>query len=264
MVERTISLESDNRLLRRTHPAFSAISVTRSWEQVVNQIEGAIRSSELARGERLPTERELSAIFDVSRGVVREALKVLSTMGLVEARQGSGIYVSNEPSRSISRAFVLSVAPNAESVDRLIDFRLILERNAAWRAAEQRTDADLEQMRSALVIYDLTPPPVDWKTFSESDDAFHGAIAVASGNPYLSLAVSAAREMLQDVIEIIARQPGDAEVAVRHHKRILDAIQARDHDQAGNAMEEHIRYTADSFQARVRRSPERVEEDRSP
>jgi len=263
MGERTTIHESDNPLLKRMSPAFSAISVTRSWEQVVNQIEGAIRSGELARGERLPTERELSAIFDVSRGVVREALKVLSTMGLVEARHGSGIYVSNEPSRSISRAFVLSVAPDAESVDRLIDFRLILERNAAWRAAEQRADADLEQITSALAIYDLTPPPVDWKKFSESDDAFHNAIAVASGNPYLSLAVSAAREMLQDVIEIIARRPGEAEVAVWQHTRILDAIRSGERDRAANAMEEHIRYTADSFQARVRRPPDLDEEERT-
>lgn len=263
MFERSTALESTTPSGSRTRSPFSAISVTRSWEQIVNQIERAIRDGELARGERLPTERELSTLFNVSRGVVREALKVLSTMGLVEARQGSGIYVSNEPSSSISRAFVLSVAPDAKSVDQLIDFRLILERNAAWRAATHRTDADLEQMESALATYHLTPAPVDWQRFSDSDNAFHGAIAGASGNPYLSLAVAAARDMLQDVIEIIARQPGDAEVAVRHHRRILDAIQKGDRDEAANAMEEHIRYTAESFQARVKRQTETNEEDRS-
>jgi GntR family transcriptional repressor for pyruvate dehydrogenase complex len=264
MVERSTTHQTDDAAPERPHPAFSAISVTRSWEKVVDQIEGAIRRGELARGERLPPERDLSATFDVSRGVVREALKVLITMGLVEARHGSGIYVSNEPSRSISKAFVLSVAPDSESVDRLIEFRLILERNSASRAAERRSDADLDRMAAALAIYDFTVPTVDWKKFSASDDAFHAAIATASGNPYLSLAVSAARDMLRDVIENMSLRPGDAEVAARQHQRILEAIRVGDRERSANAMEEHIRYTADAFQARVRRSQESRREGQAP
>ena len=184
-------------------------------------------------------------------------------MGLVEARQGSGIYVNNVPGKSISRAFVLSVAPDAESIDRLIEFRHILERNAAWRAAERRTNADIEQMVTALASYDVSPPEVDWKKFGDADNVFHVAIANASGNPYLALAVSAAREMLHDVIEAFALRPGEAEVAMRQHRRILDAIRSRDREKSANAMEEHIRYTADAFQARVHRAPEPDQEDRS-
>ena len=83
---------------------FRSVLVTRSYEQVVQQIRGRIRSGMLVPGQRLPTERELADSFGVSRGVIREALKVLGSMGLVESRQGSGTYVCSNPVPSISRA----------------------------------------------------------------------------------------------------------------------------------------------------------------
>jgi GntR family transcriptional repressor for pyruvate dehydrogenase complex len=235
-------------------PPFSSISVTSSWEQVVKQIETAILDGTLKRGQRLPTERNLSATFDVSRGVVREAIKVLITKGLIETRRGSGIYVRNEPSQPVVRAFVLSVAPNAESVEKLIEFRLGLERDAAMLAAERRTEAELGELERALASFDPAVPDKNYARSSAADEAFHTGIAAASGNPYLKLAISAAREMLQDVVRMIAREPGEVEIASRHHQRILDAIRAGDRYRAGAAMEEHIRYTADSVQARAARN----------
>ena len=77
---------------------FRAVILTRSYEQVVQQIQEGIRSGSLVPGQRLPTERELGESFGVSRAVVREALKVLAAMGLVESRQGSGNYFA--PTRS--------------------------------------------------------------------------------------------------------------------------------------------------------------------
>jgi GntR family transcriptional regulator, transcriptional repressor for pyruvate dehydrogenase complex len=70
---------------------FKAVTVIWSYEQLVDQIQTGIRTGTLERGQRLPAERELSELFGVSRGVVREAVKVLAAMGLVESRQGSGI-----------------------------------------------------------------------------------------------------------------------------------------------------------------------------
>ena len=77
--------------------SFSAVTVVRPYEQIVRQIQEAIRDNALSEGDRLPTERELAETFGVSRSVVREAIKVLSAQGLVESRQGSGLYVRNRP-----------------------------------------------------------------------------------------------------------------------------------------------------------------------
>ncbi len=76
----------------------------------MRQIAASIRNGQIGNGGRLPTERELSAAFRVSRGVIREAIKVLGALGLVEARQGSGIYVLNTVP-TVTRAFTLSVSP---------------------------------------------------------------------------------------------------------------------------------------------------------
>src|ERR671910_654816 len=96
---------------------FRSVILTRSYEQVVEQIQDGIRSGTLVPGQRLPTERELGESFRVSRAVVREALKVLAAMGLVESRQGSGNYISAKPVPSISRALILSATPDERPRD---------------------------------------------------------------------------------------------------------------------------------------------------
>ena len=111
--------------------SFSAVNVVRPYEQIVQQIQEAIRVNSLTQGDRLPTERELAETFGVSRSVVREAIKVLTAQGLVESRQGSGLYVVNRPIESVSRAIVLSVTPDEDSVDQLFEFRRLLEVDAA-------------------------------------------------------------------------------------------------------------------------------------
>src|SRR5688500_12807880 len=106
---------------------FRAVTLTRSYEQVVEQIQDGMRRGALAPGQRLPTERELSESFGVSRAVVREALKVLASMGLVESRQGSGTYVRANPVPSITRALILSATPEDESLLALFEVREALE-----------------------------------------------------------------------------------------------------------------------------------------
>ena len=81
---------------------FTSVTVERSYEHIVKQIVEGIHSGRLQRGQKLPTERDLGVSFGVSRSVVREALKVLMAQGLVESRQGSGVFVRNNPIPAIS------------------------------------------------------------------------------------------------------------------------------------------------------------------
>lgn len=231
--------------------SFTAIAVTRSWEQIVRQIEAAIHAGEFARGQKLPTERELAATFDVSRSVVREAIKVLSAMGLVEARQGSGLYVRNDPVRSVTRAFVLSVSPDAESVEKLFEFRIGLERDAARFAAQRRTDADIEALAAASAETASARDPIDWTRFGVADNRFHEAIARAAGNPYLGVAITTARQMQRDVVNLFSQHPGSIDTAIRHHHAIYTAIRDCDPDLAADLMAEHIEYTRHAVQTKL-------------
>lgn len=234
---------------------FRAITTTRSYEGVVQQIEAAVHTGQLKRGQRLPTERELSATFDVSRGVVREAIKVLGAMGLVEARQGSGLYVQNDTIPTVTKAFTLSVSPDAESIDRLFEFRRSLESEAAHYAALRRSERHLIAMSGAIDMIAQASNPFDWEGFGHADTTFHAAVASASGNPYLEVAIATAREMQRDVVNLVADRAGSIRSALSHHRSILEAIKAQDTDEASRRMADHISYTAAVVQSLIPAEP---------
>ncbi len=234
--------------------SFSAVTVVRPYEQIVHQIQVAIRDNELSEGDRLPTERELAETFGVSRSVVREAIKVLSAQGLVEARQGSGLYVRNRPVESVTRAIVLSVAPEGDAVDQLFEFRRLLETDAARLAAERATPEQIDELADLIARYQIEPEsPPNWDRFAEVDEAVHRLISVAARNPYLEVMVASVRGMMQDVVGLIADHPGSIEEAMRHHGCIVEAIARRDGDRAAEEMERHVAYTASVVQQQIDR-----------
>ncbi len=241
---------------------FRAVPATRSYEEVVRQVEEAIRSGKIERGQRLPTERQLSETFDVSRGVIREAVKVLEAMGLVEARQGSGIYVRNDTIPSVTKAFILSVSPDAESVDRLFEFRRGLEAEAARLAAIRHADEHIATMAEALLVMERAVDPLNWAVFGTNDSLFHNTLARASGNPYLEVAIAAARDMQRDVMTLFAKHAGSIHTAIAQHRDVFDAVRAGDSDLAGRLMADHIAYTSSSVQAVIARQDR--ERDESP
>lgn len=240
---------------------FDTVSVTRSYEQIVTQIEERIRDGRLARGEKLPTERELAETFGVSRSVVREAIKVLDAMGLVTSRQGSGLYVRNDPIPVVTRAFTLSVSPDAESVERLFEFRRGLEMDAARLAATRATDDQIAAMASTLDRLDDTD---NWELFSKVDVRFHELIAEASGNPYLKVAIAIVRDMQRDIVSIFAEHAGATEEAMAHHRAVLAAIRNGDTDAAERSMREHIQYTLSVVQPHITHSEEGFSTDSPP
>jgi DNA-binding FadR family transcriptional regulator len=231
---------------------FSAVTVVRPYEQIVRQIQHAIREQGLREGDRLPTERELAETFGVSRSVVREAIKVLTAQGLVESRQGSGLYVRNRPIESVSRAIVLSVLPQGDAVKQLFEFRRMLEVDAARLAAERATPEHIERLRGIVATYEPGPDgQPDWESFSLVDETIHAIVATASGNPYLEMMVASVRAMQQDVVVLVADHPGSIDEAMRHHQAIVAAIAAHDPDRAAREMDRHVSYTASVVQMQI-------------
>lgn len=225
---------------------FEPVTITRSYEQVVQQIQDQITAGRLVRGQKLPTERELEAQFGVSRRVVREAVKVLGTMGLVEARHGSGLYVRNDPVPVVSRALTLSITPDEQSIERIFDLRAPLEILAARWAAGRRTADQLDAVHQAATASVTAAEADDADGFFTGDLDFHAAVATASGNPYLRVVLSAIEQLLSEMNRRLARSPGSIAVAARQHLQIAQAIADGLPDEAGAAMDAHIRYAAAS------------------
>lgn len=218
----------------------------RAYDRIVQEVQEGIARGELVRGQKLPTEREMRRDFGVSRGAVRDAMRVLGTMGLVEARQGSGNYVRNNPVSVVSRALTLSVASDEDAVRHLFEFREPLETLAARLAAALRSTAQLEAIRREADATAEASAHNNFDAFVVADWALHGAIGQASGNPYLSTVLNVVREMQRDVLSLMVRQPGSMATAVEQHRRIVAAITVGAADEAAAAMREHVLYSANA------------------
>lgn len=231
--------------------SFNSVTVFRPSDQIIQQIQDAIRNGDLARGAKLPTERELGEQFGVSRSVVREAIKALDAMGLVESRQGSGIFVRNSTIESVSRAFVLSVSPDAESVDRLFEFRQSLETEAARLAAIRATADHITAIDETLARMNQGESPDDWIVFGEVDTRFHHLVSEASANPYLQVAIASVRDMQRDIVLVFSERAGSMDEAMKHHQRVFEAIRQKDPAAAAAAMAAHISYTSSVVQQQI-------------
>ncbi len=187
----------------------------------MQQITEQIREGQLVRGQKLPTELRLSETYGVSRAVVREAVRTLDTMGLVESRRGSGSYVRNDQIPSITRGLSFSVTLEEQSVSLLFEFRAVLEANAARFAALRATPKQVASIQEAAAESMVAAQARDVLAFRVADDAFHESLSVAAGNAYLGVSVTAVRHMQNDVTHLITPMRGSMGAAEEHraHRR---------------------------------------------
>lgn len=224
---------------------FEATPVHRLRQQVEQQIRSAIISKQLSAGDRLPSEAELAEQFGVSRSTVREALRSLVALGLIEKTPGAGggSFVRtldvNAFSEILGESMELLVSlGNAEPED-VAAVRDFLEIPAARLAAQQRTDDDLELLYQILEIQ--KGARVDDPEVPHLDINFHSAIAEASGNRVLAGFVLALHSATQPV-KHLALSPEVGQRTVGQHFDVVRAIEANDPDGAEAAIREHLDY----------------------
>lgn len=209
-------------------------------DQLYGQILSQIVSGRLKEGERLPPEKEISAMFGVSRPIVRDALLRLRIDGLVHARQGSGTYVLRRPSDHLTR-FV-----NAEEVAeylRCMELRLPIESRAAMLAAERRTEKDLARIEKC---HEAFRREAEAGVMSHTVDFdFHIAIAEATGNAFfpqvlrhVEPALQGFMKLMLSITKVSSRER--ALTVLGEHETVLAAIKASDAEGARVGMEFHI------------------------
>lgn len=198
-----------------------AIQRRQLTDQVIQRFQEMISVGELKVGTKLPSESELMTQLGVGRSTLREAVRVLAHMGLLEVRQGDGTYVrartaASEPlERRLQRATLLEV----------YEVRYILELEIAKLAAERREDTDLAQMRACLEKRKAAKHSCDEAGFLDADVAFHIAVANASKNAVLvdmyQSFTTALRDALGNLLTDAEIDRGDQELL---HEQLFDAI----------------------------------------
>jgi GntR family transcriptional repressor for pyruvate dehydrogenase complex len=207
-------------------------------EAVTQRLIDLISSGLLKPGDRLPTERELAARLHVGRTTVREALKLLTLSGLLEAKRGSGTYVRKDYFNFVANQMEWPVLLSAQDVDQIFEVREALEVQSARLAAQRGTAEEIEQIAVYRKLLEIEGRDIEQET--NIDLAFHHAIAVAAHNPLLLRLMLSLQNLLREYITLSNKMTDDMMTTLQEHEAIYKAIEARDPEAATQAMARHL------------------------
>lgn len=219
---------------------FRPLARPRLYEQVVSEIEAWIAENGLEVGARLPPERELAAKLGVSRATISQALVAMEVVGMVSVRHGDGV-VLIEPAGSAK--VVNALRRHAQQLPEIIEARDALETKLAALAAERRTESDLAAMDEALDL--MERDIADGGRGVEGDERFHAAVTAAGHSPLLAKLMTEISDLIRETRIASLAQPDRPASSLRGHRRIADAIRARDAGAAALAMQQHVAMVSD-------------------
>lgn len=217
---------------------FKPIAKQSLSDRLAGHIRRMIQSGDYEPGDRLPPIMEMARRFGVGHPTVREALKKLETMGVVEIRHGSGVYVTRSHEVLVLASPDFNGAVTKKLLLDLIETRTPLELLSARLAARNAADEDIREMRRLL---DLASENLqDDEVLNRVNMEFHGQIARASGNTVVMQIIDVLHELFTDeqraVIDIFGSREGDHE----QHLAILEALEQRDEKLAVERMRTHL------------------------
>jgi len=211
-------------------------------QSVIDTIERLILKKRLRPGDRLPSEFELSRSLATSRGSIREAIKILSSFGVLEIRRGDGTYVSETMSRHLFDHLLFQMILSVPDKRKLRELRELIEVGIVKVVLANAGDGDIEFVESeyermAVAATEDAPDPA---TLTELDVAFHRAIGKATKNEFIQRIYEFTLDLFAPSIEETHRQKRNWANALHHHKKILDALKERDQRATEKAVRDSI------------------------
>jgi GntR family transcriptional regulator, transcriptional repressor for pyruvate dehydrogenase complex len=216
------------------------VSIT---DDIVEKLIAYIADNQIKPGELLPSEKQLGEALGVSRLPLREALSRLKALGLVNSRQGKGVFVCNVDASNLFRQISpVMRSQGTLSLRHMIEVRQCLEPAVAGLAAQRRDDAALGIMAECLEKMRLhLDKPMEYEQF---DLEFHLALVRAAQNPALEILVSTIHDLMLATQREAGRSIAITHVSLGYHQKIYDAVQNCDPQAAATAMQEHLRNVA--------------------
>ena len=218
-------------------PEFETIRRNKVYEEVARRLEQFIAES-MKPGDMLPPERELAESFGVSRSSIRDAIRRLELIGMVEPRQGSGTVVREVSADALIAPLTTALSQKRKLVVELLDVRKMLEPALAARAATHASVNDLAELEDILHRQDEKLRRGD--PAIEEDNEFHYTIALASDNSVVLKVLDVLMDLLRETRERSLQVEGRPQKSVAGHRRILSAIKRHDAVAAEMAMRRHI------------------------
>ncbi|MER7503964.1 FCD domain-containing protein [Nonomuraea pusilla] len=224
------------------------------YEIAAERILEYIVRERLEPGDRLPTEKDLAETVQMSRTIVREAVKILSALGRVSVQKGRGIYIAEPDGALWKESFSHFLPADLRQVDEMFEFRRFVETATTRLAAQRATPAQVKALRQAAQQTADAAADGDIDAFNHADETFHRAIAAAAANTFLSATLESVQRLQRQVsaIGLAGTAGGSLAVAAEQHQAISAAIAAADETQAAHLIGEHIDMTLRQFQQEIR------------
>ncbi len=218
--------------------SFTAVRKRRVFEDVARQIQRLIVDGVLKPGQLLPPERQLAERFGVSRNSVRDAIRTLELSGLVVARHGEGNVVADVSPETLVAPLASLLLQKRKLVAELLEVRKILEPALAARAAVHATDEQIAQLED--VLRRQSEKTARGESTIEEDAEFHYTIALAAGNSVVRKLLDVLMDLLRETRARSLQVEGRLERSLAGHRRVVQAIQRRDAEEAERAVRQHL------------------------
>lgn len=242
------------------------VQVPRISDAVAASLERRILEGSLKPGDRLPAERELAAEFGVSRPSLREAIQKLASKGMLHSRQGGGTYVTDRLESTFFDPWQDMLGAHPTLREDLLEFRRMLEGQAAEWAAERATEADLTRLGQAFEALTAAFAADDLGTRATTDIDFHQAIGEATHNALIGHLSAALLRLMQDNIHLnlgeLKRIPAAVSLLQSQHAAIYGAIRERKPAMARAAAETHLDFVRESLAQSLRSAARRESAER--
>jgi GntR family transcriptional regulator, transcriptional repressor for pyruvate dehydrogenase complex len=233
-----------------TDPRFHEISRERVADRVAQELLRLIAAGDLAPGERLPGERHLAEMMNVSRVSIRTALQHLKSRGFIDAVQGGGTRVLAAEAKDCTSALAQLVQVDRQNLHDLAEIRAGLEVWAARRAAERGSDAHIAEIADAFATMSRPGRAASFK--AQDDLRLHLAVGKASGSAVYMHLMSMLSGILEEMFAYhrytLQIGPAYDRLLMNQHRAICEAIQARDGEAAAQAMSAHLQTVLSSYQ----------------
>lgn len=212
------------------------IKKTNISEEVFLQMKQLIIDRKWKLGDKLPSESELCKLFDVSRVTVRNALQRLAALDLIKTRPGDGAYIKMvDDTASFNR--LVPIAYFEENIDIILEFRREIESGTCAIAVEKADENDIKELRTLLKQMEGLQDDLEQLAIADLD--FHYKIAQISRNPLIIKTYEIIADIYNSHMKHMVKKMG-GEYGMYYHKKIVDAIEARDAEKARDYMREHI------------------------
>ncbi len=225
---------------------FSSINHATTADEVIRQIEWLILEGVLRPGDRLPSERDLSVEMDVSRPVLRDALKSLDARGLIVTRHGGGTVIADVISDVFAQPVADLIASHRKALADYLEYRREIEALAAGYAAERASEADKLILERILAQMNAAHAAGNFTDEARADVEFHNAVSECAHNIILTHTLRSCYKLHMNGVfynrTLLYGMPGVRASLLTQHEAIADAIMSHDPERARTASSEHIRF----------------------